>query len=133
VQDVLHDLELICCASVIEAGGPQPSYEHTQHATHALGRLIDLLQARAFRVLLVARAFCTHRQLVLPAQSLWTLTSPDVCETLEGDADFCCCLFSCLHVAVFAGLSHICTELDDRIIQICSLFESEILQIFNAM
>jgi hypothetical protein len=41
--------------------------------------------------------------------------------------------FSCLHVAVFAGQSHICAELDDRIIQISSLFESEILPIFNAM
>ncbi len=77
-------------------------------------------------------------------QSLWTLTNPDVCETLEGatslrarlrcvplwlNALAAACVLMLLHTCLMCCLA----ELDDRITSVFALFESEVLHVHSAM
>jgi hypothetical protein len=100
-QDVLRDFEVICeliFSQFVADGSASKVHARAQtavpasglprrHATHALGRLIDLLQAS------LETFFCFCCRVIFSCQSLWTLTNSDVCETLEGSSfmSVCCC------------------------------------------
>ena len=74
-------------------------------------------------------------------QSLWTLTNPDVCETLEGATSLRArmrCVPLWLNALAAVCVLHTClmcclAELDDRITSVFALFESEVLHVHSAM
>jgi hypothetical protein len=156
IQDVLHDLQAVCAliisgnadaiAAQAQASAVAASSCSLQCAAHALSRLLDLLQVSSVGAMSFQTEFCyifanACVTVAFCFQSLWKLTNPDVCETLDGIAMQS---LPCVdHVNSFplwngvavdaAGLTCCPSDLDGHIASVIALFESENLHMFTAM